>query len=194
MGRATAQADVAAVRAVRRAIPEDVALMADFNQALSPREALTRCAMLDAEGLYWIEEPIRHDDYADYAQLKRRLFTPLQFGENFAGPKAMAAALAAQCVDYVMPDVERIGGVSGWIEAAALAAAHDIEMSSHLFPEISAHLLAASPSCDWLEYVDWASPILRSPSKVANGRVAPSDTPGCGIAWNEEAVARYRVD
>ena len=194
LGRSTAQADLAAVRAVRQALPDRVALMADFNQMLSPAEALKRCAMLDGEGLYWIEEPIRHDDYASYALLKRNLVTPLQIGENFAGPKAMAAALANRCVDFVMPDAERIGGVSGWIDAAALAAAHDMEISSHLFPEISAHLLAASPTCHWLEYVDWASPILASPQKIVNGCLTPGDAPGCGLAWNQEAVARYRID
>ncbi len=191
LGRPTAEADLAAVRAVRRALPDDVALMGDYNQALSPAQAAARCKMLDGEGLYWIEEPIRHDDYAGYARLKHLLATPLQIGENFAGPKAMAAALSTRCVDFVMPDVERIGGVSGWMEAAALAAAQDIEMSSHLFPEISAHLLAATPTCHWLEYTDWAAPLLQQPMVIANGMATPNSTPGCGIAWNEEAVSRY---
>ena len=194
LGRPTAQADIAAVRAVRRALPDDVALMVDFNQALTPREALTRCAMLDGEGVYWIEEPIRHDDYAGYAQLRRALSTPLQFGENFGSPKAMAAALVADGVGYVMPDAERIGGVSGWMEAAALAAAHDVEMSSHLFPEVTAHLLAATPSAHWLEYVDWAEPLLQSPLKIVDGTVMAGDTPGSGLEWDAEAVARFRVD
>jgi len=118
----------------------------------------------------------------------------MQFGENFNGPKAMAAALAADCVGYVMPDAERIGGVSGWMEAAALAAAHEVEMSSHLFPELSAHLLAATPTAHWLEYVDWAEPLLQAPPAVANGMLTANDVPGSGIAWNAEAVARFRVE
>src|SRR6476660_5608762 len=72
------------------------------------------------------------------------------------GPQAKIEALAAGACDYVMPDAARIGGVSGWIQAAGIAAAHGIEMSSHLLPEISAHLLAASATCHYLEYVDWA--------------------------------------
>ena len=193
LGRPSGRADLAAVQAVRRALPDDVALMVDYNQALTPREALTRCAMLDDEGVYWIEEPIRHDDYAGYAQLRHALSTPLQFGENFAGPKAMAAALAANCSSFVMPDVERIGGVSGWIEAAALAAANDLEMSSHLFPEVSAHLMAATPTAHWLEYVDWIEPLLQAPLNVENGRVVPTEMPGSGLAWIDEMVQRYRV-
>ena len=92
----------------------------------------------------------------------RELKTPVQIGENFSLPDGMAAALAAGAADYVMPDLERIGGVTGWQRAAALAAAHRIEMSSHLFPEVSAHLLAATPTCHFLEYVDWADKLVES--------------------------------
>jgi mandelate racemase len=92
-----------------------------------------------------------------------------------------------------MPDLERIGGVTGWMRAASLAAAHGIEMSSHLFPEVSAHLLAATPTCHWLEYVDWASAILAEPMRIENGNAVISDRPGTGVAWNEDAVKRYRM-
>ena len=194
LGRATAAADLAAVRAVRQALPADIALMADFNQALTLREALHRGHLLDGEGLAWIEEPIRHDDYAGYAELQRKLTTPIQLGENFAGPKAMAAAIAAGAVGYAMPDAERIGGVSGWMDASALAYAHEIELSSHLFPEVSVHLLAASPAAHWLEFVDWAEPLLQEPMQLQNGMATPNATPGTGLVWDDAAVARYRMD
>lgn len=105
----------------------------------------------------------------------------------------MAAALNAHASDYVMPDLERIGGVTGWQRAAGLAAAAGVEMSSHLFPEVSAHLLAATPTCHWLEYVDWAAPILQQPLRIEDGAVVVVDAPGNGLAWNEEAVAHYRI-
>jgi mandelate racemase len=66
-----------------------------------------------------------------------------------------------------------------------------MEMSSHLFPEISAHLLAATPTGHWLEYMDWASPILREPVVVRDGFVQPAAGPGCGVEWDEEALARF---
>src|SRR2546426_11337371 len=122
-----------------------------------------------SEDIYWLEEPIRHDDYVGAASLARALKTPIQIGENFSQPAAMAAALAAGAADYVMPDLERIGGVTGWLTAAALAHAHGKEMSSHLFPEVSAHLLAATPTAQWLEWVDWAETILESPLKIVDG-------------------------
>jgi mandelate racemase len=193
LGRPRAGDDLAAVRAVRKALAADVHLMADYNQALSVAAARERSRQLDGEGLCWIEEPIRHDDYAGNAGLAALLDTPVQIGENFAGPRAMAQSLAQGASDYVMPDVERIGGVSGWMEAAALARTAGVEMSSHLFPEVSSHLLAATPTAHWLEYVDWASAILQEPVRLAVGCIAPPDRPGIGMAWDEDAVKRYRL-
>jgi mandelate racemase len=193
LGRPTLAADLAAVRAVRKRLPDHVALMVDFNQALTLADALERGRALDHEGVYWIEEPIRHDDYDGYARLLRELKTPIQIGENFSGATAMANALSLKTSDYVMPDLERIGGVTGWLRAAGLAAGHEIAMSSHLFPEVSAHLLAATPTAHWLEYMDWAAPILREPVAVVDGFVTPSNTPGVGLGWNEDAVERYRL-
>ena len=81
----------------------------------------------------------------------------------------------------MMPDLERIGGVTGWQQAAALAAATGIEISSHLFPEASAHLLAATPTAHWLEYVDWANPILAAPLQIVDGHVQVPKKPGLGV-------------
>src|SRR5262249_16678929 len=105
----------------------------------------------------------------------------------------MATALAAGACDYVMPDLERIGGVTGWQRAAALAATHRIEMSSHLYPEISAHLLAATPTCHFLEYVDWADKIVTEPLRVVDGPVTASDRPGTGLTWDKTAVEKFRI-
>ncbi|CAN7395190.1 MULTISPECIES: enolase C-terminal domain-like protein [unclassified Variovorax] len=192
LGRPTAQEDLAAVQAVRSAVPGDIALMADFNQGLTPREAHERCRLLDDEGLYWIEEPVAHDDYTTSAELAALLRTPVQIGENFAGPRPMAQALERRACDLVMPDLERIGGVSGWMQAAALAEVARIELSSHLFHEVSAHLLAATPTAHWIEYVDWTDAIVQEPLKVIDGRITPPHRPGNGLAWDADAVKRYK--
>lgn len=194
LGRERAEDDVAALRAVRRAIGSGVTLMVDFNQGLSVAEAIRRGRMIDDEGgVLWIEEPVRADDYAGCAKVAREVATPIQIGENFMGPEQMAQALAAGACDYVMPDAQRIGGVSGWLRAAALAQGAGVEMSSHLFPEASAQLLAVTPTCHYLEYVDWANPILATPLELRNGHALIPARPGLGLAWNEKAVKRYAL-
>ncbi len=191
VGRDDFAQDLAAVRAVKKRIGDRHVLMCDFNQRLTVSEAVRRARALDGEGLHWIEEPIRHDDYEGYARIAAEAATPIQTGENLTDTFEMARAIAARSLDFVMPDVQRIGGVTGWLRAAALAHAHGIEMSSHLFPEFSVHLLGVTPTCHWLEYMDWAAPLLQEPLRVVNGVARIPDRPGAGIEWDETAVARY---
>lgn len=194
LGYPTLQGDLDAIRAVRKALPERVELMVDYNQALSVNEAIVRGRALQTEGVYWLEEPTRHDDWAGNARIARELTVPLQIGENFNGPQGMADALLAGACDLAMPDVTRIGGVTGWVQAAGLAAAHGMPISTHLMPETCAHLLAASPTAHWLEYVDWLDPLAQEPMQLVDGHVVVSDRPGAGVAWDADAVRGYAID
>lgn len=192
VGFPTLEEDLAAVRAAKKTLGAR-ALMVDYNQSLSPAEAMQRCRALDDEGLEWIEEPILADDYEGYATLRDVLNTPIQMGENFNGPEEMRRALALGATDYVMPDAQFIRGVTGWLEAAALAHLHGIEMSSHTFIEASAHLLCATPTAHWLEHMDAVGAMLREPFPLVNGMITPPARPGVGMEWQAEAVERYRV-
>ena len=185
--------DLAVARAVRKRLPDAVQIMADYNQALDLNEALLRGRALQDEGLAWLEEPIRHDDWRGNARIARTLRLPLQIGENFNGPAAMVQAIDAQACDLAMPDLARIGGVSGWMQAAGIAAAHGMPMSSHLMPEASAQLLCATPTAHWLEWVDWAEVLLQSPLRIEDGMAVPSDGAGSGLVWDEAAVRQHRL-
>lgn len=191
LGYPTLDEDLAAIRAVRGCIPGGVAIMADYNQALSLEEAMRRGRALDGEALAWIEEPIRHDDFAGCASLADALSTPVQIGENFSLVFDMQKAIDVRACDLVMPDLERIGGVTGWLRAATLASAAGLPMSSHLYPEVSAQLLAATSTAHWLEYVDWMNPLLVEPLKIVDGMAMPSSRPGLGLDWNRDIIRRY---
>ena len=193
LGYPEMKTDVEVVRAVRRAIGEGVHLMSDYNQTLSVAESLRRCEALRGEGLAWIEEPTRADDHDGHAQIRRKAGVPIQIGENWWGPHDMAKSIAAGSCDLGMPDAMKIGGVTGWLRAAALGEAAGMPISSHLFPEISAHLLAVSPTAQWLEYVDWAEPVLQTPLRIEQGEAVIADVPGSGIEWNDAAVQRMLV-
>ena len=91
-----------------------------------------------------------------------------------------------------MPDVMKIGGVTGWLRAAAIAQAQGIRVSNHLWPEISAQLLCVTPTAHWLEYADWWNPILREPLVVEKGMANVTGALGTGVAWNEAAVSGSR--
>jgi mandelate racemase len=193
LGRDRLADDLAAIAAVRQGAGADVKLMCDFNQGLTLGDALQRCHALDGQGLFWFEEPIVYDNLAGYAQLTRELRTPVQLGENFYGPRALYQAVAAGAGDFVMPDLMRIGGVTGWLRAAAIAGAAGVPVSTHLYPEVAGHLLRVTETGHWLEWQDWAYPILAEPFKLKGGQLVIPDEPGCGIVWNEDAVKRYAV-
>jgi mandelate racemase len=191
LGYADLATDLAVLKAVRSAIGEQLPLMVDYNQVLDPAEAARRLHALDDQGLLWIEEPIAADDHAGNARLRRAMRTPLQLGENWWGPAEMAIGLAAGSSDLGMPDAMKIGGVSGWLRAAAMGAAAGLPLSSHLFPEISAQLLAATPGCDWLEYVDWADAFLAQPLRPRDGCIEAPDEPGSGLRWDEQRLQQW---
>lgn len=184
--------DLAVVRAARRRLGDGVALMVDYNQSLDAVEAVRRCRALDDEGLEWIEEPVAADDFEGSARVAAEVRTPVQLGENFQGPEEMKRAIRAGAMDLVMPDAQLIHGVGGFLEAAALAATAGIPMSSHMFVEASAHLLCATPTAHWLEYMDVAGQLQHQPAVVEHGSVVPRG-PGIGIDWDRDKVARYRL-
>jgi mandelate racemase len=193
LGRDRPADDLAAVHAVRRAVGEDMHLMVDFNQGLNLAEALHRCHMIDDLGLAWIEEPILYDDLDGCARLAADLKTPLQIGENFYGPREMHKALQKKACDLVMPDFMRIGGVTGWQRAAAMAGAAGIPVSTHLYPEVAAHVMRVTETAHWLEWQDWADPVLQQPYVMKGGLLHIPDLPGVGLEWNEDVVAAHRV-
>jgi mandelate racemase len=191
IGYPTVQEDVAVVRAMRRAVGEGVSVMVDYNQSLTPAEAVERLRVLDGEGLAWVEEPTLAHDHAGHALVAREARTPIQCGENWWGALDLRQAVEARACDLVMPDVMKIGGVTGWLRAAALAQAHAIPVSSHLWPELSARLLCCTPTAHWLEYADWWNPVLARPLRVEAGMAVIDDEPGSGVEWDEDAVRRF---
>jgi mandelate racemase len=193
LGRERASDDLATLDRVREAAGEKMHLMVDFNQGLDLAEALCRCHMIDDRGLDWIEEPIVYDNLDGYAQLAAELKTPLQMGENFYGPREMHNAIQKRASDLVMPDFMRIGGVTGWMRAAAIAGAAGIPVSTHLYPEVAAHMMRVTETAHWLEWQDWANPILQRPYTIKDGLLHIPDVPGIGLEWNEGAIKAHAV-
>ena len=194
LGRELIRNDLATIMAVRDAVGEDMHLMVDFNQGLHLGEALQRCHMIDDLGLAWIEEPIVYDNFDGYTQLAAELKTPIQIGENFYGPRDLHKALQSKACDYVMPDFMRIGGVTGWLRAAAIAGTAGVPMSTHLYPEVAAHVMRVTETAHWLEWQDWADPILQKPFEIKDSLLHIPDVPGIGLEWNEDAVTANRAD
>lgn len=184
--------DLAIVRTVKSAIG-DVALLVDYNQSLGSAEALARCHALDGEGLFWIEEPCRYDNTEGHAAVAAAITTPLQLGENLWGPVDVADSMRAKASDLMMPDLMKVGGVTGWMQVAAMCHAARMPVSNHFFQEASAHVMAVTPTAQLVEYFDLAGPVLQRSLEVRNGQVRACNEPGTGVEWNEKAISQYAV-
>lgn len=193
IGYPTVQEDVDVIRAMRKSVDDEMAIMVDYNQSLTPTEAVERIRILDNEGLTWVEEPTLAHDYAGHAHVAQNVKTPVQCGENWWGTLDMRHAIDARASNYVMIDVMKVGGVTGWLRAAALAHSSSLRMSNHLWPEISTQLLCCTPTAHWLEYADWWNPILAQPLLIENGTASSADVIGSGVSWNEESVKRFLI-
>jgi mandelate racemase len=191
-GDGDAANDERMVKGVRKLIGPDVALMIDFNQSLDPAEALGRIARLAPYDLHWVEEPVPQENLQGLAAVRRESSISIQAGENWWFPRGFAEAIAVGASDFIMPDLMKVGGVTGWMRVAGQAEAASIPMSSHLFAEASAHMLAVTPTAHWLEVLDLGRAILAHPIEIIDGALTARG-PGLGLSWNEGAVAKYSV-
>ena len=187
-----AERDLKIVSEVRSIIGPDMALMVDYNQSLSPDEAIRRIRMIEQYDIHWVEEPVVAEDLQGHAKVRQAVNASIQTGENWWFPRDAEQALSAGACDMMMPDLMKIGGITGWMSVAGMASAASVPVSSHIFIEGSSHVLPVTPTCHWLEFMDFGANILAEPYVVVDGKVTPRG-PGLGIGWNEDAVARYAL-
>lgn len=184
--------DVKSIAAVRDLIGPDVALMVDYNQSLDVAEALERAKRISAFDIYWLEEPVPAEDLTGHRAVREQSPIQVQTGENWWYPSGGENAINADCSDFIMPDLMKIGGFTGWNAVVDLAAKKELPISSHAFVEVSAHALAATPNAHWHEYLDKARPILVDAYDIENGTVCARG-PGLGIEWNAAKVAEFTI-
>jgi len=192
IGLGDVEDDLKSIAAVRNVIGPDVALMVDYNQSLDVKGALERAKRISEYDIYWLEEPVPAEDLAGHRTVREASPIPVQTGENWWYPSGAVNAIDADCSDYIMPDLMKIGGFTGWKAATELAATKNLPVSSHAFVEVSAHALAATPNAHWHEYLDKARPILVDAYDIEAGNVCARG-PGLGIEWNVAKVAEYTI-
>ena len=135
VGKESRSEDVARVRAVRKAVGEDVKLMVDANLRWTPAEAMARCRLLEDLDLYWMEEPLDADDVLGHEQLSRHTSIPIALGENLFNRHVFREYLARGAAAILQPDVGRVG-ITEWLRIAALAHSFNASVSPHLMMEI----------------------------------------------------------
>ncbi|MGW9331122.1 mandelate racemase/muconate lactonizing enzyme family protein [Bosea sp. NPDC055594] len=189
LGAPTLREDRERIKAVREAIGPSVGLMVDANQGLTESEAIRRGRMLDEFDITWFEEPLPAWDLEGLGRVKSAISTPIASGETDYTRYAFRQMLELRAADTLMPDLQRVGGVSEFMRVARMAEAYDVPVSSHLFTEMSIQLMAALPGKSFIEYMPWFEPLYRERIELRDGDALVPDRPGWGFTLDEERIA-----
>ncbi|HZS84435.1 MAG TPA: mandelate racemase/muconate lactonizing enzyme family protein [Stellaceae bacterium] len=193
IGGASAETDIARIRAVRAAIGPEVALMADANQALDVSRAIRLGRRLEEFGLAWFEEPLPAYDHEGEARVAAALNTPLASGETEYTRYGFRRMLELKSADILMPDFQRVGGVSEFMKVAHMAAAYDVPVSSHIFSEMSLQMMGALANGTYLEHMPWFEPLYGERIALKDGMALIPEKPGWGFSFDPKAVAKFRL-
>ena len=186
LGSGNTSSDITRVKAVRDVIGSDIGLMVDINQGLTPKAAIRLGRELEGFNLIWIEEPVAAYDLEGHAKVTAALDTPIASGETEYTRFGIQAMIEKKACDILMPDLQRIGGLTEMRRVAALADAHTIKISTHIFTEQSLCIAGSSPNCMSIEHMPWFSPLFNEEMVIENGNIQIPDRPGTGFTFRDD--------
>ena len=184
--------DIERVKAVRRAIGPGIKLMADANQGQTESKAIRLGRMLEEYDLTWFEEPLPAWDVEGLARVAEQLDTPIASGETEYTRYGFKRMLEVRSADILLPDLQRVGGVSEFVKVAHLAESFDIPVSSHLFSETSLQVLGGLNNSIFLEYMPWFSPIYNEKIDFYNGQAVVPERAGWGFTFNQDYIKHLK--
>lgn len=178
------------VRAIREVIGPNIDLMLDINQTWEPSRAIRAGRALEELELFWIEDPVAMHDVDGQTAVAAALDMPVCAGEYHYGVAPLLRLLQARAVDILMVDLMRVGGITPFRKAAAMAEAFGVPVASHLIPEIFASLIAAIPNGLIVEGMPWSADLFEGTPMLENGELVLSERPGHGLSFNEDFISR----
>lgn len=188
--------DRARVDAVRKAIGDETLLMVDANQRWDPMHAAQAARMLEDFALGWLEEPLHPDDVSAHRALKQRTSLPIALGEHVYSTLAFRDFITSAAVDVVQVDVCRVGGITPWLEVAALAGAHGLRVCPHAgdLMQVHQHLVKAVPNSWYLEVIPlWKVGPFKHQVQLKDGKCIAPTQPGAATDFTHEAFERFAV-
>ena len=178
--------DIARVQAVRDVVGSETGLLVDLNQGLSPKAAIRLGRDLEAFNLIWIEEPVAAYDLEGHARVTAALHTPIASGETEYTRFGMQAMIEKKACDILMPDLQRIGGLTEMRRVAALAHAHNLPISTHFFTHESLSIGGSAANCISVEHIDWFAPLFNEPVEISKGEILIPQRPGTGFSFRAD--------
>lgn len=177
---------------LRHAVGDEIDLMVDINQGWDVKRAIRMGREMEGQKLYWLEDPIHHQDFDGLRQIVDDLAIPITAGEYLYGIEPISQMLAKGAVDILMVDLLRVGGITSWMKAAHLAEGRSKPVVSHLAPEILAHCVVAAPNGLIVEHMPWAFPLFKEVPSVEDGEIVLSERPGLGLEFDHAAIDKLQ--
>jgi L-alanine-DL-glutamate epimerase-like enolase superfamily enzyme len=188
-------ADLRRVAAVREALGPAAHLMVDVNCHWDLPTALRWGPRLDEYDIEWLEEPMNPHDVKGHASLARAMRAPLLIGESISSLTLWRDYIEQQAAGLVQPDVTRLGGITRWMDVAALARANGLRVVPACWDsmQVSGHLAASCPNCHLMEHLDWTLQIFDERLQIEHGWLLVPQRPGVGTTVRADVIERYRV-
>ena len=199
VGKVSINADIERIRVVRESIGPDVKLLVDANNAYAAYEAIELARKMEKYDVFWFEEPVAPDDYLGHARVARATSIPVATGENEYTRYGFRDLIYHDGAAILNADAQILGGITEFMNVAALAAAYDLKIAPHGAQEIHIHLVSAIENGLILEYYrDTVDPLRNDLFKEKleideDGMVVVPDRPGLGFEPNFELLERHRV-
>ena len=181
------------MQALREAVGDEIDLMVDINQDWDVNRTIRAGREMERCNLFWLEDPIDHQDYAGMARIAAALDTPLTTGEYLYGVTPFRHLFEHRSVDIAMVDLLRAGGLTPWMKIAHLSEVYNLPVVSHLAPEILAHAVAAVPNGLTVEHMPWSLPLFEQELVVKNGEIQLTNEPGLGLNFDSDALNKFSI-
>ena len=189
----SAKKELARMETMRNAVGEEITLMLDINQGWDINTAISIGRELAQYNLYWLEDPINHQDFEGLARIADVLDTPIAAGEYHYGIEPFRTLLERRSIDIVMVDLLRVGGITQWMKVAHMAESYNLPVVTHLATEVLMHCLAACPNGTFVEHMPWTFAMFNEEPEILHGEIVLPQTPGLGLSFNEENLKKYAV-
>ncbi len=191
LGKPTWQEDIERVKAVRETIGDNIELLSDANQSLSTKHAIRLGRELEAYNVGWFEEPVDSENLAGHAEIRKKLDINIASGETEYTRFGMKAMLDNKACDILMPDLQRMGGLTEMRKVASLAASYHVPISSHIFTEQSLCIAGSAPNCISVEHMSWFEALFNEKMEIENGDLLIPERVGTGFTFNQDAISKY---